>query len=203
MFYVPATDSFYRVPVTYVPVYPTTISIEDSSSKVNNDISKVKRELAELRDELDDLRFEKETCRLCSPTTRTVRCDDTCRLCSTASRSIQCDDVTCTICYPRIQKREENYSRSPSPVHYCSICDDYVIDETYPLPSPRPYKRITKKKNDFEEDKLSEYLSRQLDLQRLRQRYIPEQRPVWIPTAYKHDYPYRRWVTRHSTFSEP
>jgi len=185
---VPVTDSYYRVSPTYVPVYPTLtnrILIEDSNYKLNNDLNKVQKELSELREELNDLRSEKETCRLCTP-------------------SIQCDD-TCTICYPRIRvrEREENYSRPPSPVHYCSICNDYVIDETRPPPSPRPYKRIKKKKNEIEEDKLSEYLSRQLDLQRLRHRYIPQERPVWIPTAYKHDYPNRRWVTRQSNFSEP
>jgi hypothetical protein len=191
IFYVPVTDSYYRVSPTYVPVYSTLtnrILVEDSNYKLNNDVNKVQKELSELRKELNDLRFEKETCRLCTPSRRSIQCDD-----------------TCTICYPRIRirEKEENYSRPPSPVHYCSICDDYVIDEICPPPSPRPYKRITKKKNEIEEDKLSEYLSRQIDLQRLRHRYIPQERPVWIPTAYKHDYPNRRWVTRQSNFSEP
>jgi hypothetical protein len=205
MFYVPVTDTYCRLPITYVPVYSTTIdrtSNENSSSKLNYDVSKVKRELEELREELDDLRLEKESCRLCSPKTRIIRCDDTCRLCSPTTRSIQCDE-TCSICYPRIREREETYSRSPSPVHYCSICRDYVIDETVSRSSPRPYKTIIKKKDDVNEDKLSEYLSRQLDLERLRPRYIPEERPIWIPTAYKHDYPHRRWATRHANFSEP
>jgi len=193
MFYVPVTDNYYRLPTTYIPVYSTSTNkllSEDSNWKLNNELSKVQKELTELREELNNLRFEKETCPICSPSIRSIQCDD-----------------TCSICYPRtrIREIEENYSRISSPVHYCSICDDYVIDENVPPPppSPRRYKRITKKKNEIEEDKLSEYLSRQLELQRLRHRYIPEERPVWIPTAYKHDYPHRRWVTRHSNLSEP
>jgi hypothetical protein len=189
MFYVPVTDNYYRLPPTnaYIPVYSTSvnrISSEDTNSKLNNDLSRVQRELADLREELKDLRLEKETCRICSASIRSIECDE-----------------TCSICYPRIRHREieENYSRTSSPVHYCSICHDYVIDQDYP-PSCTP---PTKKRNAIEDDKLSEYLSRQLDLQRLRYRYIPEERPVWIPTAYKNDYPNRRWVTRHSNFSEP
>jgi hypothetical protein len=163
MYYVPVTANYWRLPVNYVPVYSTLINriaTEDSNAKLNNDLTNVQKQLAELREELYDLRLEKETCRLCSAT-------------------IQCDE-DCLICYPRIRDREENYSRATSPVHYCSICQDYVIDQ-----------------------ELSEYLSRQLDLHRLRHRYIPEPRPVWIPTAYKHDYPHRRWATRQSHFSEP
>lgn len=193
MYYVPVTNTYYELPTTgYIPVYSTSTSrlfTEDSSSKLNNDLSKVKRELAELRDELSDLRLEKEICRLC--------------LSSSSKRTIECDE-SCSICYPCIREREENYSRVSSPIHYCSICHDYVIDQEYPPPSPCSYRRITTKTIEIEkEDKLSEYLSRQLDLQRLRQRYIPEERPIWIPTAYKHDYPNRRWVTRHAHFSEP
>ncbi|CAF1172678.1 unnamed protein product [Rotaria sordida] len=193
MFYVPVTDSYLRLPVTCVPVYSTSVDRTLSeNSKLNNDLFQVKKELAELRDELSDLRLEKETCPICSSKLSTTR-------------SIQCDE-NCSVCYPRIRNREkeENYFRTSSPVHYCSICDDYVIDEAFPPPSPRPYKRITRtKKQTEEQDKLSEYLSRQLEIQRLRQRYIPEQRPVWIPTAYKRDYPHRRWVTRQSHLSEP
>ncbi|CAF2529492.1 unnamed protein product [Rotaria sp. Silwood2] len=194
MFYVPVTDSYVRLPVTYVPVYSTSIDrtlSEYSSSRLNNDLSEVKKELAELREELSDLRLEKETCPICSSTVSTTR-------------SVQCDE-NCSICYPRIRsrEREENYFRTSSPVHYCSICHDYVIDEAFPSPSPRPYTRTIKTKKVEEQDKLSEYLSRQLEMQRLRQRYIPEQRPVWIPTAYKQGYPHRRWVTRQSNFSEP
>jgi hypothetical protein len=193
MFYVPVTDNYYRLPATntYIPVYSTStdrISSEDTNSKLNNDLSRVKRELADLREELRDLRLEKETCRICSSSIRSIECDE-----------------TCSICYPRIRRREreENYSRTSSPIHYCSICHDYVIDEEYPPSSPRSYTTTTKKRNPIEEDKLSEYLSRQIDLQRLRHRYIPEERPVWIPTAYKNDYPNRRWITRQSHFSEP
>ncbi|CAF1052786.1 unnamed protein product [Rotaria sp. Silwood1] len=194
MFYVPATDSYLRLPVSYVPVYSTTLDqtlSENSNLKLNNDIYQVKKELAELREELSDLRLEKETCPICSSTVST-------------KRPIQCDE-SCTICYPRIrnQERDDNYFRTSSPIHYCSICHDYVIDETYSRISPRPSQRTTKTKKIEEQDKLSEYLSRQLEIQRLRQSYIPEQRPVWIPTAYKQDYPHRRWVTRQLHFSEP
>ena len=175
MYYVPVTDNYYRIPSSYIPV-------DDTNSKLN----KVQKELAELREELNDLRLEKETCRLCSPPTRTIQCDE-----------------TCSICYSR-PREEYSPSRKPSPVHYCSICHDYVIDQTYPPPplSPPSHKKKTKKKVEYD-DKLSEYLSRQIDLQRLQPRYIPEERPVWIPTAYKHDYPHRRWATRESKFSEP
>ncbi len=191
MFYVPVTENYYRLPTAYIPVYSTSTArllSEDSNFKLNNDLSRVQKELSELREELNDLRLEKETCRICS----------------SRRRSIQCDEY-CSICNPRIriQEREENYSRTPSPVHYCSICHDYVIDQAYPPPSPRPYRSIIKKKDEVEEDKLSEYLSRQLDLQRLCHRYIPQERPIWIPTAYKHDYPHRRWITRNSKLSEP
>ncbi|CAF3338076.1 unnamed protein product [Rotaria socialis] len=199
MYYVPVTQSYASLPVTYVPVYSTTIN------RAANDLSEVKRELADLRGELSNLRLEKETCPICSSTssiTRTIHCDETCRLCAPTTQVIECDG-TCSICYPRVPSRERivTYSRSPSPVHYCSLCDDYVIDQAYPPPSPRPHKRIVKKVK--QQDKLSEYLSRQLDLHRLQHRYIPEQRPVWIPTAYKHDYPHRRWVTRESRLAEP
>ncbi len=187
MFYVPVTANYWRLPVNYFPVYSTLtnrIATEDSNVKLNNDLTNVQKQLAELREELYDLRLEKDTCRLCSATIQSNQCDE-----------------DCSICYPRI--REENYSRATSPVHYCSICHDYVIDQEYPPPSPRSYRTVTKKKPHIVEDKLSEYLSRQLDLHRLRHRYIPEPRPVWIPTAYKHDYPHRRWATRQSHFSEP
>lgn len=191
MYYVPATDTYCRLPASYVPVYSTPvtrISWDDSNVKLTNDLTRVQSELAELRQELNGLRLEKETCRLCSSTIQSYQCD-----------------TDCSICYPCIREREENYSRASSPVHYCSICHDYVIDQEYPplSPSPRPYSRIAKKKPEYYDDKLSEYLYRQLELQRLRHRYIPEERPIWIPTAYKHDYPYRRWVTRQSYLSEP
>ena len=189
MFYVPATDNYYRLPVTntYIPVYTTSLSrtsSDDTSTKFSNDLSRVRNELADLREELRDLRLEKETCRICSGSTRTIICD-----------------TTCTICYPPIRYREieTSYTRPSSPVHYCSICHDYVIERQYPPTYTPP---ITKK-NSVENDKLSEYLSRQLDLQRLNYRYIPEERPVWIPTAYKNDYSHRRWVTRNAKFSEP
>ncbi|UJR32311.1 hypothetical protein I4U23_019775 [Adineta vaga] len=191
MYYVPVTDSYWRSPVSYVPIYSTAattnrILVEDSNARLNNDLTRVQRELADLREELQDLRLEKETCRLCSSTVDSSQCD-----------------VDCSICYSRT--RRPSYSRPVSPVHYCSICHDYVVDQISisPSPSPRPTSRRPPKKVAYEEDKLSEYLSRQLDLQRLRQRRIPEERPVWIPTAYKHDYPHRRWATRQSYFSEP
>lgn len=192
MYYVPVTDNYYRLPTAYIPVYTTSTNVnssEDTKFKLNNDLSRVKRDLADLREELNDLRLEKETCRLCSLPRRSIECDE-----------------TCTICYPRtrLREREEKYSRPSSPIHYCTICHDYVVDEEYPPLSPRSTKKITKTTYEVEEeDRLSEYLSRQLDLQRLRYRYIPEERPIWIPTAYKHDYPHRRWVTRQSNFSEP
>ena len=196
MFYMPVNDDYDRLPVTYIPVYSTSInrtSNEHSNSRVNNDLTKVQKELAEIREELNDLRLEKAACPICSPT-------------SSTTRSIQCGD-DCSICYPRtrIRQREENYSRASSPVHYCSICQDYVVDQEFPPPSTsRPYTRAIKKKSEIaDKDKLSEYLSRQLDLQQLHPRYIPEHRPIWIPTAYKHDYPNRRWATRSSHFSEP
>lgn len=199
MYYVPVTTtnttSCYRSPTGYIPVYTT--SCESSNSYVlNNDLSRVKKELAEIREELSDLRFEKQTCRLCSSASASA----------SSKRTKSCDE-TCSICYPRKYEREENYYRSSSPIHYCSICHDYVIDQEYPPPppvSPCSSRKYSVQIDYTEkEDKLSEYLSRQLDLQRLRQRYIPQQRPVWIPTAYKHDYPNRRWATRHAHFSEP
>jgi hypothetical protein len=189
MFYVPVTDNYHRLPTSYIPVYSTSID-RDTNFKLNNDLNEVQKELAYLREELNDLRSEKETCLICSSRRRSIPCDE-----------------NCSICYPhtrRIREREENYSRTSSPVHYCSICHDYVVDQEYPPPSPRSYKRLTRKKHETEyEDKLSEYLSRQLDLQRLHPRYIPEEKPIWIPTAYKNDYPHRRWMSRQSNFSEP
>ncbi|CAF1226696.1 unnamed protein product [Adineta ricciae] len=190
MYYVPVTDTYYRVPVSHVPIYPTVTTtrllVDDSNAKLNNDLTRVQKELADLREELADLRLEK---------------DITCRLCSSRIESTPCD-LDCIICYP--PTRRLSYSRSPSPVHYCSICHDYVTDETYVSPpSLRPSSTRPKKKLRYEEDRLSEYLSRQLDLQRLRGRPIPEELPVWIPTAYKQDYPHRRWATRQSYFSEP
>lgn len=191
MFYVPVTESYYRLSPTYIPVSNTRT--DDSNAK----LTEVQKELAVLREELKDLRSEKESCRICS-----------------ASRQAYESDDTCSICYERLRSRprEENYSRrplSPSPsssVHYCSICQDYVIDQLYPPPlssSPSHAHRKKPKKHVEYNDGLPEYLSRQIDLQRLHPRYVPNERSVWIPTAYKHDYPHRRWATRQSHFSEP
>lgn len=202
MYYVPVTESYVKLPVSYVPLYSTTIDrtyVESTTAKLSNDLSQVKKELADIRGELTGIRLEKEKCPIClvhsiEATTQPNRCDE-----------------TCSICYPRVHhhKLEETYSRPLSPVHYCPICSDYVIDQDYPPPSPSPSPRLHRRTSrvkyecEPEVDKLSEYLSRQLDLHRLRHRYIPQQRPVWIPTAYKQDYPHRRWATRDSNFSEP
>ena len=197
MYYAPVTDSYYPLPVTYVPVYPTLIerrTPEYVPRRSNDDLSRVQKELEDLREELNDLRLEKSSCSICSSTSRASRAAEDCSICSSRYR---------------ISPVQETYSRPPSPVHYCSICDDYVIDSPYPPPppsprvsisSPRLYRAAPKRVSD---DRSSEYLSRQVDLQGLRHRYVPETRPVWIPTAYKHGYPHRRWATRHSRFSEP
>lgn len=186
MYYVPVTDNYYKLPTAYVPVYTTVVErrvSEDPHERLKDDLHRMQRDLTDLREELDDLRLENRSCRICSSSARTNLCD-----------------VSCTICYPRTQL--ETYSRSLSPAHYCSICHDYVIEQEYPPPSS-PSPRLTRRYVIEENDKLSEYLARQMDLRRLRQSYIPSQKPIWIPTAYKHDYPNRRWVTRHSNFSEP
>lgn len=179
MYYVPVTDNYYKLPTAYVPVYTSSIDRrlnDDHNDRLKNDLNRVQRDLASLRNELNDLRLENRSCRICSVSIPKIECDE-----------------TCSICYPRTS----TYSRPSSPVHYCSICHDYVVDREYP-----PL-RTTRRYSVEENDKLSEYLSRQLDQQRLRLRYIPQERPIWIPTAYKHDYPYRRWTTRYSNFSEP
>lgn len=188
MYYVPVTDNYYSLPTAYIPVYTTENDrrvIDDPNTRLKDELNRVQRDLTNLREELSDLRLENRSCRICSSSNRTNLCDE-----------------TCLICYPRIRLREqeENYSRSSSPVHYCSICHDYVIAREYP---PPPSPQLTRRYVIEESDKLSEYLSRQMDLRRLRQGYIPKEKPIWIPTAYKHDYPNRRWVTRHSNYSEP
>lgn len=181
MYYVPVTDNHYRLPTVYVPIYSTATdqsSRGGTNEKLKDDLSRVRRDLASLRGELNDLRLENEACRICSPATRSILCDE-----------------TCSICYPRPrpQERKESYSRSSSPVHYCSICQDYVIGQEYPPLSPRSTRSSSKNGYTIEKnDRLSAY---ELD------RYIPETRPVWIPTAYKQDYPHRRWTTRQSYFS--
>ena len=193
MYYVPVTEKYWSLPVAYVPYHSTPVdrlSFEESTSKLNDDLSQVKGEIDELRGELSDLRLEKDICPRCFAylsTRRRIRCDEDCRLCYPRSRSCS-------------REREVTYRRIPSPIHYCSICRDYVIDDIHPPPTLSRHKSITKK---LQEDKLSEYLSRQLELQRIRDRYTPKERPTWIPTAYKNDYPYRRWLTRSSYFSEP
>ena len=179
MYYVPVSTTFPRAPVTYAPIYPTIVErqpIEIIDSRVNGDVSRMKRELADIREEISELRLER-------PTTNFIHIEPDY---PTYYRCVSPVPLTCT--------------RPLSPAHYCSICDDYVIDSPYPPPSsPRWYRTTARLQND----KLSEYLSRQLDLAKLRQRYIPETRPVWIPTAYKNDYSHRRWATRDSRFSEP
>lgn len=185
MYYVPVTDNYYKLPTVYIPVYSCSTDHQIKDNRCENlkdDLSRVQRDLANIREDLNDLRWENRCCRICSVSTRTVVCDE-----------------TCSICYPCTQ----TCYRPSSPVHYCSICHDYVIDRDYPPPKSTPSPRTPRKCVIQEDDKLSEYLCRQLDLQRLRQRYIPQERPIWIPTAYKHDYPHRRWAIRHSNFSEP
>lgn len=188
MYYVPVTTDYVRLPTTYVPIYPTALDralIEQSNSRLSNDLFRVRKELAELREELTELRLEQDTCPLCLAsltTTRTYICD-----------------TSCSICYPYLNRRtldDSSYRTSPT-VHYCSICHDYVMDLTYP--PPYSCTEYIKEK----EDKLTEYLSRQLELYRLRYGRATSARSTWIPTAYKNDYPYRRWVTRRSYFSEP
>jgi hypothetical protein len=195
MYRTPVTDNYDKLPVTYIPVYSTSLNRTSSehSGYNYNDLSKIQRELAELREEVKDLRLAKASCRICSGApTRSSRCGDDCSICYPRTRS-------------RSRQREENYSRPSSPAHYCSICHDYVIDQEFPPASTSfSYRRDNKKKREIEdEDKLPEYLSRQLDMQHLHPRYIPEERPTWIPTAYKQDYPHRRWATRSAHFSDP
>lgn len=192
MYYVPVTEPYYRLPVsTYVPLYSTVLEhkpIEIVPSHVNENLTRVQRELADLREELHDLRLEQSECSICTARARTFSAAE-----------------ECSICSARVRRRSvtpEPVKRTLSPIHYCSICDDYVIDSPYPPPLPIT-SRSSSARRVPSNDKLSEYLSRQIDLQRLRQRQIPETRPVWIPTAYKHNYPHRRWATRHAHFSEP
>jgi len=193
MYYVPVTDSYYRLSPTYVPVYKS-IAVDESNSKLDQ----VQKELANLRDELRDLRLEKDSCRLCSASRHSIDSDETCSICYSRSYSRPKEEI---------YQPQPRRSSSASPIHYCSICQDYVIDRPYPPPPSPPQSpsfsiKKPKKKVQYN-DKLSEYLSRQIDVERLHPRYIPEERPVWIPTAYKHDYPHRRWITRQSNFSQP
>ncbi|CAF1157007.1 unnamed protein product [Adineta steineri] len=194
MYCVPVTTNYWRTPVSYVPTYPTLSSqilLDNTNARLSYDLTKAQNELSNLREELTDLRLEREICPICT---------------SVLPLNTYYED--CSICYRRalIRERELLYSRTLSPVHYCNICDDYVVDDVHtPSPSSASFnKKTTTKKNHIHEtDKLSEYLTRQLDLHRLRHRYIREQRPIWIPTAYKQDYPYRRWLTRSARLSEP
>ena len=186
MYYVPATTNFWQPPVTYVPVYSTAADrTYTDTAKVNEDLSRVRKELVELREELSDLRSDKSNCSICS----------------TARRRSSYSEVKNSTYYPCPRPIQDAYYHPSSPIHYCSICHDYVIDDDNP---PRSYSSFPRRTRLVEDDKLSEYLARQIDLQRLRHRYIPpEHRPIWIPTGYKNDYPHRRWVTRHAHFSEP
>ena len=181
MYCVPVTTNYVSLPVSYVPAYSTALDralLEESNSRLSDDLSRTRRELVDLREEVSDLRLEKDLCPLCSR--RVI-----------IPSSYVCD-VTCLICYPRPYSRlaDNLRYRTASSVHYCSLCHDYVMDLTYPISSSLALTIVE------EEDKLSDYLSRQLELYRLRNPRIPEYRPIWVPTAYKSDYPYRRWVTR-------
>lgn len=195
MYYVPVTEAYWRAPVNYVPIYtPTTsrVVVEHSNTQLSNDLTRVQRELADLREELRGMRLENETCYLCSSNYLSDHFDPDCPICCPPP--------------PPPPPRREICTRSTSPVHYCSICDDYVIDEVrYSVPSTPPPRRprTAVKYSSYADDKLSEYLTRKLELHRLKQRALREERPVWIPTAYKQDYPHRRWLTRSSPLSEP
>ena len=189
MYYLPVNANYYPLPATYVPIYSTLIeqrTPEYVPRLANNDLSRVENELKELRGELKDLRLEKAFCSICSSASRANRWIEDCSICSPR---------------PRASPVRQTYSPPPSTVHYCSLCAGYVIDLPYP-PSASvsaycvcPYRAALAKS--------SEYLSRQIDLAGLHHRYVPEMRPAWIPTAYKQDYPHRRWIARHSYLSDP
>lgn len=189
MYYVPAANSYYPLPVTYVPAYPALIERRTPDyvlQRSNDDLSRVQKELEGLREELKDVRLQKSSCSICSSLLRANRAAEDCSICSSRHR---------------ISPVQETYSRSPSPVHYCSICHDYVIDLPYPprppspwvsISSPHLYRAAPKKVSD---DEISEYLSRKIDLQCLHHRCVPETRPVWTSTAYNHVCLHRGWAS--------
>lgn len=183
MYYVPVSWTYPRTTVNYVPVYSPIVehrTVEVVDPLLTGDMNRMKRDLADLREELSDLKLEQSISRsnLNDLTSFTYR-----------SRSVSPPPRPISPVYVR---------EAVSPVYYCSVCDDLVTESVYPPPPIRP-----STSRESQTSKLSEYVSRQIDLRNLRTRYIPETRPVWIPTAYKNDYPHRRWVTRHTRLSEP
>ncbi|CAF0839515.1 unnamed protein product [Didymodactylos carnosus] len=205
--YVPVTtDYVYSSPylTSISPLYPYVDSLHQTSREILDNTNSMKHDINSIRMELKEIR-----------NSNSITPMDSCSICESRHRSRSRSPSPTS-------RRRDIYTNDNDTVHYCGICQDYVKKRPYSPPTPSPkHHRVNYTSSDDDEliydyrnkykygsvssldshpsykpkKNYPSYLDRQIMVNQLRTR-IPEQRPQWIPTGYKHDYPYRRWTLK-------